>query len=94
DPPVLVLYRPGQGHYGWHPDAATTSPLRKLTFTLQLSEADSYEGGDLEVQGFGPTNREVGSMTIFPSFFWHRVTPVTAGERLALVGWMHGPSFR
>ena len=24
DPPVLVLYRPGQGHYGWHPDAATT----------------------------------------------------------------------
>lgn len=94
DPPVLVLYRPGQGHYHWHPDAATTSPMRKLTFTLQLSEPDSYEGGDLEVQGFGTSTREAGSMSIFPSFFWHRVTPVTAGERLALVGWMHGASFR
>lgn len=94
DPPVLALYRPGQGHYDWHPDAATTSPLRKLTFTLQLSEADSYEGGDLEIQGFGTAKREVGSMIFFPSFFWHRITPVTSGERLALVGWVHGASFR
>ena len=38
--------------------------------------------------------REQGSIIIFPSFVYHRVTPVTHGRRHSLVGWIAGPTFR
>jgi PKHD-type hydroxylase len=37
--------------------------------------------------------RAQGTMVLFPSFLVHRVTPVRAGTRYAIVGWLHGPPF-
>ena len=31
-----------------------------------------------------------GSIIVFPSFMWHRVTPVTSGLRYSLVNWNCG----
>ena len=31
---------------------------------------------------------------VFPSFLKHRVTPVTEGERISAVTWMHGTKFK
>ena len=33
---------------------------------------------------------EMGSITFFPSYMPHRVTPVTEGERWVIVVWVHG----
>jgi PKHD-type hydroxylase len=70
---------------------------RKLTFVLQLSEPDEYEGGDLNLLLSAiPTKipKKKGLITFFFSDTLHEVTPVTSGERCTLVGWVHGPSFK
>ena len=33
---------------------------------------------------------EQGSITFFPSYLLHRVSPVTKGERWVIVVWVHG----
>lgn len=65
---------------------------RKLSLTLQLSDPDTYEGGDLVLSDLGNFHacREVGSVTVFPSFLKHRVTTVTSGTRYSLVAWIGG----
>lgn len=84
------------GHYDWHFDNALTKVVRKLSFSLQLSEPDSYEGGELEIYNgaLTPAPRERGALIAFPSYALHRVTPVTRGTRRSLVIWMTGPRFR
>ena len=69
---------------------------RKLSFTLQLTDPEEYDGGDLvlltgeeELMG-----RQFGRMTAFPSYLLHEVKPVTRGTRYSLVGWVHGPKFK
>ena len=37
---------------------------------------------------------EAGTIVVFPSFLWHRVTPVTKGTRYSLVGWSLGQPWR
>lgn len=87
---------PGQ-HYEWHCDSGMMTGQRKLSLTVQLSEPDDYEGGDLELC-WGPkpmkANRDRSMMTVFPSWTLHRVTPVTKGTRYSLVAWVSGPQFR
>jgi predicted 2-oxoglutarate/Fe(II)-dependent dioxygenase YbiX len=98
DPPQFLLYNSG-GHYDWHIDHDAQSSTRKLTFVLQLSEEDSYEGGDIS---FFPsiqtlTHKELrpaGTLIIFPVYVPHRITPILEGVRHALIGWVHGDSFR
>ena len=99
DMPWLMRYdEGGRGHNDWHVDlgqSATAS--RKLGFTLQLSNSASYEGGDLEFHNLNvdaASLREIGTLIVFPSYWLHRVAPVTRGSRLVVVGWVHGPSFR
>ena len=85
-------------HFHWHVDMGprTASP-RKLSFSLQLSEPEEYEGGDLQMQ-LGcwtcPMPKERGVLIAFPSWLPHRVTNITKGERRSLVVWAHGPAFR
>lgn len=68
---------------------------RKLGITVQLSEADSYDGGELEfIDSTETAPREVGTIVVFPTYMSHRVRPVTRGERFSLVSWVHGPPFR
>jgi PKHD-type hydroxylase len=68
---------------------------RKLSFSLMLN--DDYVGGDFEFlvsQEPIRHNLKKGDMLLFPSFFMHRVTPVTEGVRKSLVSWVTGPKFR
>ena len=84
------------GHYTWHVDiGADRFARRKLGITVQLSDTDDYDGGDLE---FAVPNivadRRIGSVTVFPSWVVHRVTPVTRGVRFSIASWFSGPRFR
>lgn len=69
---------------------------RKLSFSLQLTDETKYEGGDLIIKtgDNAPAPRSKGTITLFPSYILHEVTPVTKGTRKALVGWVSGPPFR
>lgn len=97
DPPFVFRYSADrEDHYTWHTDSIEGDSVRKLSFTIQLTKPEEYDGGDLE---FMPAItdkkiREQGTMTIFPSFMVHQVSPVTRGVRHTIVGWIYGPDFR
>ena len=85
------------GHYDWHMDIGGKIINRKISVTIQLSDPTEYEGGELQFM----TNREVnvapigkGVTILFPSYFLHRVTPVTKGIRKSLVIWITGKAFK
>ena len=95
----LQLTRYGKGeHFDWHMDFhAGEISHRKLSVTVQLSDPDEYEGGDLQFMVNNRTEtapRRKGSVIVFPSFILHRVTEVTAGKRHSIVGWLSGPPYR
>lgn len=86
-------------HFDWHidTDMENTAPsVRKMSISVQLSDADEYEGGDIEFRGASlpPSVREKGTVITFPSWQLHRVTPVTHGVRKSLVAWFMGPRWR
>ena len=88
-----------QGHYNWHHDVNWHSQSerdRKISVTIQLSDSDSYEGGDFEFEDIiTNTNfRAKGTILIFPSYLRHRVTTVTKGRRSSLVAWVSGPHWK
>lgn len=91
-----------QGHYIRHMDTFLTSPTfthRKISFSVQLSDPNSYEGGDFQFSepGVHPDPeaiRQQGTLIIFPGIIFHNVTPVTKGIRYSLVGWYEGPRWR
>ena len=90
-------YYEGGGHYDWHMDCGTAiQNQRKISVTVQLSSPDEYEGGDLEFNiGRRLTaQRHQGDAVIFPSFYLHRVTPVTKGTRKSFVLWVGGEPYR
>ena len=76
--------------------------IRKLSLTLTLSNREDYEGGDLQFDyrnnkgkatSIIDDMRDKGSLVVFPSFIWHRVTKVTRGTRHSLVSWNLGKPF-
>lgn len=91
-------YASEEGHYDWHQDIGPgPASLRKVSITVQLSEADEYEGGDLEIsQGSNSTiaPRGSGVVVIFPSYMLHRVTRVTKGTRRSFVLWVGGDHYK
>lgn len=95
----LQLTRYSEGDFfEWHLDFGPGEiSARKLSMTIQLSEPDEYEGGDLQFminQKIVSAPREKGTIVIFPSFIIHRVTPITKGTRQSIVGWVSGPPYR
>ncbi|MEZ4934586.1 MAG: hypothetical protein R2788_20975 [Saprospiraceae bacterium] len=55
-----------------------------MSITVQLSDENSYEGGDLQFminQNVVTAPRKQGICGRFPSFIMHRVTPITKGKR-------------
>ena len=93
-------------HYDWHTDSAPTPNeiglIRKLSMSVALVDGTEYEGGDFEINNLSPKKNEVyiikalrkkGSIIVFPSFVWHRVTPVTEGTRCSLVSWHLGSPY-
>lgn len=93
---------PEGGHFDWHKDYGRdpTDPSqepRKLTLSLQLSDASNYKGCELQIRAgnlidTAPTER--GTLVGFPANVLHRVTPIESGVRRALVIWAVGPEFR
>jgi PKHD-type hydroxylase len=87
------------GHYNWHQDIGDgVGSHRKVSITVQLSEPDEYEGGDLEMWKGGGSlvtaERGAGVVFIFPSYMMHRVTKVTKGTRKSFVLWVGGDHYR
>jgi PKHD-type hydroxylase len=88
---LVSRYRPGMS-YGTHVDSALMEGQRTdLSFTLFLSEPESYEGGELVIEendGDTAIKLAAGSAVLYPTTNLHRVAEVTSGERLAIVGWV------
>lgn len=72
--------------------------VRKLSFSLLLSDPNTYEGGNLQFLSedgksyFAPRKR--GSIILFDSRTQHRVLKVTNGVRKSIVGWTVGPRWK
>tara|TARA_R100001443_G_scaffold21897_2_gene34102 strand:- start:1136 stop:1711 length:576 start_codon:yes stop_codon:yes gene_type:complete len=93
-----TIYTEGGGHYDWHMDAGHGMMRhRKVSLTVQLTDTDDYEGGELQLwRGQNPLDapRGKGTVVIFPSYMMHRVTEVTKGTRESLVLWVGGDHYR
>ena len=92
------------GFFDWHFDTQLgieANDIRKLSITVNLSNPESYSGGDFEIANTlchplkMPQSelRQQGTIVVFPSFLNHRVTKITSGTRHSLVQWIHGPDF-
>jgi len=95
------------GFYPWHQDVLRTTKIqntRKLSLTLTLSDESSYDGGLFQFYNGGVNDsvnwialsekiRKMGTVIVFDSRDWHRVTPVTKGVRYSIVCWTVGPNF-
>tara|TARA_B110000444_G_C18818116_1_gene586223 strand:+ start:1380 stop:1976 length:597 start_codon:yes stop_codon:yes gene_type:complete len=86
------------GHYAQHSDDSMLCNMgenvRKLSFSILISELDDFEGGALDLSCFAPEWDGIlnqGEMISFPSMMPHIVQPVRKGKRKALVGWARGP---
>ena len=93
-------------YYPDNPKDPRNGKIRKLSVTVSLSDPKDYEGGELEFdfRSGDPDKKPVikkcteisprGSLVVFPSFVWHRVCPITKGERNSLVIWNLGKPYR
>ncbi len=78
--------------YGPHFDEAIIGGVRTdLSFTLFLSDPDSYSGGELHITSPAGTEAfrlDPGCAVLYPAGAIHEVRPVEQGTRLAAVGWI------
>ena len=79
-------------HYGRHIDNPYMSSGRSdLSFTLSLTNKDSYKGGELIIETMNSDEKfklNAGEIIIYPSSYLHSVNEVISGERLVCVGWI------
>lgn len=72
--------------------------VRKLSFVVQLSDPDDYEGGNLQLLDESGNSyiapRRRGTIILFDSRTQHRVLKVKKGTRKSLVGWTVGPRWK
>jgi len=86
-------------YYQAHKDTKLhpSGTIRKLSFTIQLCDGDTYDGGEVVLydsfKHSAKLSRTLGSISFFPSYTIHEVTPLTRGVRYSLVGWACGPAF-
>ena len=98
-----------EGFYSKHVDCGDKYEIenfldiRKLSFSIQLSDSDEYEGGELKFynnkkslytneEEYDIAKKDKGTIIFFPSHILHEVTPVTKGTRHSLVSWVLGPN--
>ncbi|MEO1302117.1 MAG: Fe2+-dependent dioxygenase [Myxococcota bacterium] len=88
---TLSRYTEGM-RYGEHVDEAFISGVRTdLSFTLFLSDPESYVGGELVIRrhdGDESVKLPSASLYLYPSNSLHSVSTVESGIRLAAVGWV------
>ena len=72
--------------------------VRKLSFAMQLSDPDDYEGGNVQLLAEDGHSyivpRKKGCIVLFDSRTQHRVLKVTKGTRKSIVGWTVGPRWK
>lgn len=96
-PPLFNRYQGGET-FGTHVDngvriqAGTGFRVRSdLSATLFLADPDSYDGGDLVVEGHAGAQAvklPAGHLLLYPASSLHRVEPVTRGARIASFFWI------
>jgi hypothetical protein len=97
DPLLVVRVRPGSGDAASWLDALGNDTLgphstRKVTFVMSLSEAD---GGWIHLPaGSNATVHSPGSISAWVSLRPWTLEPLSSGERLFLIGRLHGPAYR
>jgi PKHD-type hydroxylase len=90
-------YEAPSGKYGKHVDRSISFPVRKLSISIQLTNPEQYEGGELYLYDDDKgtiMDKTQGTLIIFPSYVLHEVMPVTKGERNSLVTWVTGKQFK
>lgn len=94
--PRFNLYEDG-GFYGRHADSGFMGGSHRqirtdISMTLFLTDPDSYEGGELDMDYASGARLQVkeprGTMVFYPSGVMHQVLPVTSGRRIAFVAWI------
>ena len=103
EPMQFAEYKDG-GFFDWHVDTlyhGVPNKLRKLSLSLMLTDPDTFEGGEFQffngsrpLTGVKNDLKAKGSIVIFDSRDFHRVTPVTKGTRHAAVCWATGANFK
>lgn len=102
-PAQAAIYREGS-FFDWHSDNAPAQQgdtvERKISVVINIS-GQTFSGGILELQpewgSFASEPMRLiqhstpGSVAVFPSLAPHRVTAITAGERITLTSWILGP---
>jgi PKHD-type hydroxylase len=94
-PMLFSRYKKGM-KYGKHVDnaimqAGSGQMRTDLSFTIFLSDPESYGGGELKITTFGNgelVKADRGDMVIYPSGSLHEVLEVTSGVREVAVGWV------
>lgn len=94
--PLLISRTQDGGHYGPHIDnalikSASGKMRTDLSFTLGLSDPDTYKGGELTIytaEAIHAVRPQLGELVVYPSSTIHEVTPVTEGKRIVCVGWI------
>ena len=90
-------YEAPSGKYGKHVDRGMNMPVRKLSISIQLTNPEKYEGGELYLYDDDKgtvMDKTQGTLILFPSYVLHEVMPVTKGERNSLVTWVTGKQFK
>ena len=95
----VASYAPAPSAFEWHADRFADGRLRarSLTMVMALNDTSDYEGGALEFRartGKVRSHRlDAGQAVFFSSDLQHRVSPVTAGERMSLTAWFQRSSW-
>ena len=90
-------YESPSGKYGKHVDREINFPVRKLSISVQLTDPEEYEGGELKLyfEDEGTiVDKTQGTLIMFPSYVLHEVMQVTKGTRNSLVTWVTGKQFK
>lgn len=87
----FLWYKEGM-KYDYHIDNYPIAGVNAdLSMTLFLSEPDEYDGGELVVK-IGDIETlhkpKAGTAIIYNTGLWHKVNPITKGDRKVVVGWI------
>lgn len=90
-----MSYGPGEHFKSWHPDYGIgQTAYRKLTTVVLLDDPSNFTGGTFEIACWGTIDLEKGDSITFPTYIYHRVTPIVSGLRRSLVHRAIGPRFK
>jgi PKHD-type hydroxylase len=90
--------------YNWHTDSSfhKNDKFRKISAVISLNSKKEYKGGELQFMNNDISRKlykckemeNIGSIAVFPSFIFHRVTKILSGTRYSLVVWNNGERFK